>query len=266
MLDQYKRQITYLRISVTDRCNLRCIYCMPKDGIKHISHDDVISYEKIYEFVKIAAKMGITKVRLTGGEPLVRRGIVNLVEMLSSIPQITDLSMTTNGVLLQEFALPLKNAGLQRINISLDTTNKERFKILTRGGNVDQVLQGIEAAKKAKLNPIKINCVIKNNLQEPDARLVTDFAKFHDFEIRYIREMDMEKGTFWPVQGGDGGNCIKCNRLRLTSNGIIRPCLFSNLGIDVKKEGIKKALELAIKNKPQTGLKCSNAHFHSIGG
>src|SRR5664280_2578531 len=160
MLDRFNREINYLRISVTDRCNLRCRYCMPEEGIRLLRHEDILSFDEITGFTKAAVRNGITKVRITGGEPLVRKGIVSLVKMVASIDGIKDLSMTTNGVMLKEFALDLKKAGLHRVNISLDTADPDRFSQITRGGNINDVMSGIISAKDAGLLPVKINCVI----------------------------------------------------------------------------------------------------------
>lgn len=141
MFDSYNRHINYLRVSVTDRCNLRCEYCMPAEGISLMQHSDILRFEEIVEVVKIAVGLGVDKVRITGGEPLVRKGIVELVSMISKVDGIKDLGMTTNGILLEEFALPLKNAGLHRINISLDTVEEERYFKITRGGDLRKVMK-----------------------------------------------------------------------------------------------------------------------------
>ncbi|HRC66817.1 MAG TPA: radical SAM protein [Bacteroidales bacterium] len=155
MLDSYRREINYLRISVTDRCNLRCRYCMPSEGFRWIPHENILRFEEIIEIVREAVKLGIHKIRVTGGEPLLRKGIVNLIEMLASIEGVQDLSMTTNGTHLEKFARELKQAGLQRINISLDTVNAERYAYLTGGGNIERVLRGIDAALEAELAELR---------------------------------------------------------------------------------------------------------------
>ncbi len=151
--DSFQRPINYLRISVTDRCNLRCIYCMPSDGVSLMSHGDILSYEEIYTVALAAAELGISKVRLTGGEPLVRLGLPKLIQMLAHIDTINDISLTTNGLLLSRYAAELKQAGLQRVNVSLDTLKQDKFEFITRRnnnlGNVGDVLEGIEAARKA---------------------------------------------------------------------------------------------------------------------
>jgi cyclic pyranopterin phosphate synthase len=177
MFDRFNRKLNYLRISVTDRCNLRCTYCMPEDGIKLFNHEDILSFDDIAGFTEVAVSWGVTKVRITGGEPLVRKGITFLVSIISKIKGIEDLSMTTNGILLKHFAQKLRSAGLQRVNISLDTIDPEKFKAVTRTGDVNNVLEGIRAAQEAGLFPVKINCVIKNSNEEKDAREVTRFVK-----------------------------------------------------------------------------------------
>jgi cyclic pyranopterin phosphate synthase len=266
VLDRFNRSLNYLRISVTDRCNLRCRYCMPEEGIRLLRHDEILSFDEIADFTKHAVDFGITKVRITGGEPLVRRGIVTLVEMLSSINGIKDLSMTTNGVLLKEFASQLKVAGLQRINISLDTVDSEKFALITRTGSLQDVFQGIEAAQSAGLNPVKINCVIKESKEEEEARAVTEFCRQNKLEIRYIRQMDLVNGHFSKVDGGTGGDCANCNRLRLTSNGKLKPCLFNDIGFDIRELGYEKALSLAAENKPECGSRNNTGAFYNIGG
>jgi GTP 3',8-cyclase len=266
VLDSYNRNINYLRISVTDRCNLRCAYCMPEEGIRLLSHKDILSYDEIRDFTEIAVASGVTKVRITGGEPLVRKGIITLVRMIAEIVEITDLSMTTNGVLLKQFAGDLKSAGLQRINISLDTVDPVKFASLTRTGDLADVLEGIEAARNAGLDPIKINCVVKKSKQEDEARAVTRFCKDNGLEIRYITQMDLVKGHFSLVEGGTGGNCSLCNRLRLTANGKLKPCLFSNIEYDIRELGFENALRLAVESKPECGSRNETGTFYNIGG
>ncbi len=266
MLDRYKRDINYLRISVTDRCNLRCTYCMPEHGIKLLKHNDILSLEEITEIARVAIKSGINKIRITGGEPLIRKGIVSLVSNLWGIEGVKDLAMTTNGVLLHDFALMLKEAGLQRINISLDTVNPKTYKKITRGGEISKVLKGIETAKKVGLEPIKVNCVVMNSSQEKDAVEVKEFCKQNDLMVRFIHQMNLATGEFSVVEGGDGGNCQRCNRLRLTANGQLKPCLFSDLGYDVRKLGAEEALKLALENKPKSGSYNHSGDFYNIGG
>jgi cyclic pyranopterin phosphate synthase len=239
---------------------------MPEEGIPLLRHSDILTFDEIRDFTKSAVDAGVSKVRITGGEPLVRRGIVNLVGMLAGIRAIRDLSMTTNGVLLKQFAGELKSAGLQRINISLDTLDPDKFKSVTRTGNINDVLEGIQAAKLAGLHPIKINCVIKHSKEEQEARSVAQFCLDNDLEIRYITQMDLVKGHFSMVEGGTGGNCSMCNRLRLTANGRLKPCLFSNFEYNIRELGFGKALALAVESKPECGSVNDTGTFYSIGG
>ncbi len=266
MKDSFGREINYLRISVTDRCNLRCSYCMPESGVKLLDHSEILTFSEIVEFTRAAVSMGINKVRITGGEPLVRRGIVTLVADIASIKGIKDLSMTTNGILLSQFAKELKEAGLMRVNVSLDTTDPERYRYLTRGGDIKKVFEGIEAAQKNGLNPLKINCVVDNNRDEPDALKVSQFASEKNLEVRFIHKMDLKKGEFGVVEGGDGGNCSKCNRLRLTPTGKLKPCLFSDLETDIKKVPPAEAIMMALKIKPDRGHENHKGDFFNIGG
>lgn len=265
MFDCFNRSINYLRISVTDRCNLRCTYCMPEDGIRLLNHSDLLSFEEIADFTRIAVANGMTKVRLTGGEPLVRKGIANLVKMLASIDGLEDLSMTTNGVLLSKFAADLKKAGLNRINISLDTVNPDLFCQITRNGELAMVLEGIEAARKVGLEPIKINCVL---LGQPDeeTRKLKDFCSEQDLSLRFIHQMNLKTGEFSAVKGGEGGNCSKCNRVRLLANGDIKPCLFNDLVYNIRRLGHQEALDLALGNKPRSGTYNKSGEFYNIGG
>lgn len=266
MYDKYNRKINYLRISVTDRCNLRCVYCMPEEGVKLMKHEEILSFDEIVHVSKVAVNMGVDKIRITGGEPLVRRGIVELVERIAKIDGVKDLGMTTNGIVLDKFAQPLADAGLHRVNISLDTLNPKRYKEITRLGNINDVFRGIEAAKKAGLLPIKINCVIKKSHDEPDAQDVAKFCKENDLQIRFIHEMDLETGEFSIVEGGSGGDCKICNRIRLTANGQIKPCLFSDLSYNVRELGTEQAIKLAVANKPKSGTANHTGEFYNIGG
>lgn len=266
MLDNYKREITYLRISITDRCNLRCVYCMPEKGIELIGHNEILSFEEIVEFTKVAVEEGINKVRITGGEPLVRKGVVNLIDELNKIEGIKDLAMTTNGIFLSEYAAQLKEAGLDRVNVSLDTTDAEVYKTITRGGDITKVFNGIKKAKEVGLNPIKINCVIKKFTDEPNAVEVSDWCNKNDLIVRFIDQMDIEKGEFSIVHGGDGGNCGLCNRLRLTANGYLKPCLFSDIAINIRESDYKTALHKAVRLKPEAGTSGSHNKFYNIGG
>jgi cyclic pyranopterin phosphate synthase len=266
MIDNYARKINYLRISVTDRCNLRCCYCMPQEGIKLLKHSDILSFEEIVEVTKTAVAMGITKVRLTGGEPLVRHGILNLVQAIGMIKGIEDFAMTTNGILLAQYAQALADAGLKRVNISLDTIDADRYRQLTRCGDIEHVFTGIEAAQKAGLSPVKLNCVVGQFSRESDAQAVKEFGKSNDLEVRIIRQMFFETGCFSVVQGGTGGDCARCNRLRLSSNGRIRPCLFSDISFNTRLLGPRQAIQQAVAEKPKAGGPCTHNLMHQIGG
>ena len=266
MYDRYRRNIHYLRISVTDRCNLRCRYCMPEKGIKLLRHEDILSYEEIVSFTRVAVEKGIDKVRITGGEPLTRKNIVYLIRLLAKVDGIKDLSLTTNGILLSEFAMPLKDAGLNRVNVSLDAVDPERYGEITRGGDFHRVMRGIDAAETAGLLPVKINCVVAKSSDEPDALGVKAFCESRKFHVRFIHRMDLETGEYAPVEGGTGGDCRLCNKLRLSSDGILRPCLFNDLSFNVRELGPEKAIEMAIDAKPECGTKSVRNRFHVIGG
>ncbi len=266
LYDSFHRPIHYLRVSVTDRCNLRCVYCMPEEGVPTIPHEKILSLEKIAQAVETAAGLGFDKVRLTGGEPLVRRGIVDLVKMLSGIPGIKDLAMTTNGVLLSEYAQDLKHAGLHRVNVSLDSLDPQKYHEITRWGKLRDVLDGIHAARTAGLSPIKINTVLLRGEDRSEAERVSEYARSHGYQIRFIRQMDLQAGEFWEVEGGDGGKCYKCNRLRLSSQGIIYPCLFSDRGFDISQLGIEEAIRTAVNQKPERGAMSRQNTFYGLGG
>jgi len=304
-LDAFNRSISYLRISVTDRCNLRCVYCMPEEGVPQRSHSEILRYEEILLVVRAAASLGISKVRLTGGEPLVRLGLVDLVRELAAIPGVDDLAMTTNGTLLTRYADELAAAGLQRVNISLDTLRPERFTQITRRGQLADVLAGIEAAKTAGLTPVKINTVVVRGLNDDE---LLDFARLtqnDEWHVRFIELMPIGANVGWakdgylpvaemqsriettlgvlePVKlrgsgparyyrlpGGKGTVgfispvsehfCYQCNRLRLTADGRLRPCLLSDYEIDLRtplragagEKEIVQLLTAAIGNKPE---------------
>jgi len=266
MYDRFNRNINYLRISVTDRCNLRCRYCMPEEGVVLKHHSQILSFDEIVNVVKEMAQMGVDKVRFTGGEPLVRKGIVDLVKMVSEIPGIKDIGMTTNGILLDLYAEQLKQAGLMRVNISLDTLDPEKYAFHTRGGDITKVFSGIEAAKKAGLLPIKINVVVVDKKDLKTRNELIDFCTKNELSIRFIQQMDLDSGEFSVVEGGTGGDCAKCNRLRLTADGFIKPCLFNELGFSIRELGIKEAITKAVQMKPEKGSVCHNHQFFNIGG
>ena len=307
LVDTYQRQINYLRISITDRCNLRCVYCMPPEGVASLSHGSILSYEEILRIVKVAVREGIRKIRITGGEPLVRKGVVDLIGRLSKVQGIEDLSITTNGILLSEYAQALYDAGLMRVNVSMDSLRPELFSEITRGGNLSLVWKGIEKAEAVGLKPIKINVVAMKGLNDTE---VVDFARLtlgHAYHIRFIEFMPVGRENGWHldtylsgmaikqaiekrfnlqplalkananngpaelfrIEGGHGmigfinaissHFCASCNRLRLTADGKLRPCLFSDAEIDIRKvlrqgdsdEEIKAHLHTVLSAKPR---------------
>lgn len=189
MKDSYGRNINYLRISVTDLCNLRCKYCMPEEGISKVNHRDVLSIEEIEKVVGAFVHLGVNKVRLTGGEPLVRNGIVSIVEKIAALDGIKDLAMTTNGILLKKYAHDLKAAGLNRVNISLDTLKTEKYDYITRGGKLKSVLEGIKEAKKVGLTPIKINTVLIGGFNEDEIEDFVRLTEKEEIDIRFIELM-----------------------------------------------------------------------------
>jgi cyclic pyranopterin phosphate synthase len=194
------QQVDYLRLSVTDRCNYRCVYCMPPEGVPFKDHFTVLSYEDLAFFVRVAARLGITKVRLTGGEPLVRRGVPDLVGLLRAVPGIRDLSLTTNGVLLPPFAAALKAKGLDRVNISLDSLDPERYRRLTRGGSLEDALQGVEAALRFGLDPVKLNVVMMEELM-PELPAFVELTRERPLHVRFIEWMPV--GGCGPRSPGD---------------------------------------------------------------
>jgi cyclic pyranopterin phosphate synthase len=265
MLDRYNRTINYLRISVTDRCNLRCIYCMPAEKVKFMPAEQILTLTEIVEVTKVAANLGIRKIRLTGGEPLMRPDIVEIVRGIRSIDGIDEICLTTNGTRLAGLASELKKAGLTRVNISLDSLQPQKFNKITRG-NLNNVLKGIDAALKAQLVPVKINFVRIKGVNEQDEEEVKNFCEKKGLKIRFIRQMNLRTGEFYPVEGGEGGICNICNRLRLTANGLIKPCLFSNKGYSIRDLGIEQAFYQAIHQKPLKGEINQEHSFYNIGG
>lgn len=270
LVDRFGRKIEYLRISVTDKCNYRCVYCMPEEGIELKSRDQILSFESIAEIARAAASLGIWKIRLTGGEPLVRRDIEKLVEMISDIPGIGEVAMTTNGSLLsREKARALKRAGLSRVNISLDTLDSKDFEKITRGGDVSDVLEGIEAAAEAGLVPIKINKIISDSTTSEELERVRDFCRGKGLILQTIKqfslydreEIDDRHFTFdRPMP------CSTCNKIRLTADGYLLPCLFSNRQIRVDFDDIEGSIRKAVEAKPRKGTACHNRMMGEIGG
>ena len=266
MYDSYNRKITYLRISVTDRCNLACNYCMPEQLTAAPRSGELLDFEEIARIVQILAPVGISKIRLTGGEPLVRKGVDRLVRMISGIHGIGEVTMTTNGQLLAGVARRLAAAGLHRVNISLDTLDPDRFRAITRGGDLRRTIRGIDAAVASGLKPVKINCVITPETTPDEITDLKQFCHERSLEIRFIRQMNLTDGKFWRVEGGEGGHCRICNRIRLTSDGRFIPCLFSDEEFSIREYGVTEAFRLALGRKPERGRANSRNTFYGIGG
>ena len=281
LTDTFGRIHDNLRISVTDRCNIRCFYCMPETGTKFAPKSEILTFEEIERFVRVAAGLGVRKLRITGGEPLVRRDLPVLIEKLGRIAGIEDIALTTNAVLLAEQAQSLYDAGLRRLNIHLDTLDRERFRQITRRDDFDRVMAGIDAAQAVGFKRLKINAVAVKNLLEPDIVPLARFGRERGIEIRYIEFMPLDAQGLWlrdkvlltdqmiamltreigPLEAipdadprapatefrfADGGGrvgfvasvskpfCLNCNRLRLTSDGKLRYCLFAVDETDVR--------------------------------
>jgi cyclic pyranopterin phosphate synthase len=326
LIDSFGRAHNNLRISVTDRCNIRCVYCMPEQ-VDFLPRTALLNFEEIERFVRIAVTLGISKVRLTGGEPLVRRNIPTLIEKLAAIPGLNDIGLTTNGILLAPMARALRDSGLERINVSLDTMDSAKFVKLTRRTGLEQVIEGILAAKEAGFHPVKINAIAMRGITEDDVVPLGLFAREHGLELRFIEFMPLDAGHLWErekvlfaadileilTQGvgkltpsldqdprapaldyeyADGGGrvgfiasisrpfCLSCNRIRLTSDGKLRNCLFSLEETDVRTmlrggapdSDIARAIRESVASKWE-GHEINTARFiqperlmHSIGG
>ena len=197
LTDSFGRIHTNLRISVTDRCDIRCFYCMPEEGVKFVPRDEILRFEEIERFARIAAALGIDKLRVTGGEPLVRKDLPVLIARLAAIPGIHDLALTTNGVMLAELAEPLYAAGLRRLNVHLDTLDRQRFRQISRRDVLDKVLAGLAVAKRLGFGPIKLNAVAVKNLVEPDVVPLARFGRENGFEVRFIEFMPLDAQQLW---------------------------------------------------------------------
>jgi GTP 3',8-cyclase len=305
LLDAYNRRINYLRISLTDRCNLRCVYCMPEQGVPKLFHEDILTYEELLRLARISVSLGIEKIRLTGGEPLVRKNIGDMVKALGEIPGIRDISLTTNGVLLGEQAQNLWDSGIKRINVSLDTLDPENFSRITRFPYFDQVWEGIRQAEQIGFSPIKINVVALKGINDDEILAFGRLSIEKPYHVRFIEFMPMGPENGWsterflssedifnqlqvlgplsPVngQGLDGPAkrmafegargeiglispisehfCPSCNRLRLTAEGRLRVCIFSDDETDLRTllrngasdEELEKVIRSAITQKPK---------------
>ncbi|HTS48676.1 MAG TPA: GTP 3',8-cyclase MoaA [Bryobacteraceae bacterium] len=281
LIDTFARIHDNLRISVTDRCNIRCFYCMPEDNVNYVAREEILSFEEIERFARVASSLGVTKLRITGGEPLVRKDLDVLIRKLAALPGINDLALTTNGVLLARHAEALYEAGLRRLNVHLDTLDRERFLRITRRDDLPKVLDGLETARRIGFGPIKINAVAVKNLVEPDIVPLVRFGRERGYEVRFIEFMPLDAQGLWSRKDvlsaseiietlsreigplveipdrdprapateyrfADGVGrvglvasvtrpfCLNCNRIRLTSDGKLRYCLFAIEETDVK--------------------------------
>ncbi|MBA4392575.1 MAG: GTP 3',8-cyclase MoaA [Desulfobacca sp.] len=305
LLDSYKRRLNYLRISLTDRCNLRCVYCMPEQGVPKIFHGDILTYEELLRLARLSVGLGIEKIRLTGGEPLVRKNLIDFISILKSIPGIQDISLTTNGVLLAGQAQALWQAGVKRINISLDSLNREKFGRITRFDFYDQVWEGIQEAERIGFSPIKINVVAMRGINDDEILAFGRLSFEKPYHIRFIEFMPVGEENGWkaerfisseetleklqtlgpllPINGrgldgpakrmafaGAKGEiglispisehfCPSCNRLRLTAEGLLRVCIFSDRETDLRTplrqgasdEQLETVIREAILQKPK---------------
>ena len=300
MLDSFAREITYLRISITDHCNYRCRYCMPEEGVEKRAHGDICSLEELRDMAAAAVRCGIKKIRVTGGEPLVRRGAVDFCRMLAEIPGVEELCLTTNGSLIAEQAATLREAGVTHLNISLDTLREDRFHAITRLGTLSDVLHGLESAERAGFEKIKLNCVLLGGVNDDE---IADFAaltRAHDWQVRFIERMPMgcgrDFGAYLPAQtvlercpelepvshdgvaaccrfpGAKGtvgliapmshAFCSECSRIRITADGKLKPCLHS--GAEIPLRGLSgEALEAAIRRSIL--MKPERHHMNATG-
>lgn len=293
MRDSFGREITYMRVSVTDLCNLRCRYCMPAEGVIKKSHDDIMREDEIISVIESASELGISKIRFTGGEPLIRKNIVSICKRTHEIPGINEICITTNGILLPRFAESLKDSGVERINISLDTLRPEKYSYITRGGNIDDALRGIEAAISAGFR-VKINTVLIKGFNDDEIPDMAGITLTHNIDIRFIELMPMVESfadgfissriiqdslaglpDIEPLESDGAARmyrlknasgrigfispisdsfCGSCNRIRLTADGYIKPCLHSGTEIFIRrktKDEIKSLIARAIISKPK---------------
>ena len=293
MTDRFGRNISYLRISVTELCNLRCRYCMPEEGVCKKRHEEMLREDEMIQAVEAAASLGITKLRITGGEPLVKKNIVSICRRAAAVEGIREVCLTTNGILLPALAVPLKEAGVKRLNISLDTLDAEKYAYITRTGSLSQAVEGIRAAMDAGFEKVKLNTVLIGGFNEEEIAPLAELTLRYPIDLRFIEMMPMVEGGFGPEafipntrvlevlpqleeQPADGGVarlyrlpgalgrvglispvnahfCAACNRIRLTADGKLKPCLHSAEEYSIKgldREGMRSVMERAIYNKP----------------
>lgn len=268
MFDEFHRRITYLRISVTDRCNLRCIYCMPPQGVLWKEKNEILSYEDIIKIVRVAAGLGISKVRITGGEPLVRKEISQFIQRIKAIRGVREVAITTNGVLLADQAFELKRSGLDRINVSLDTLDPHKYRFLTRGGDLNRVLKGIQAIQNAGFENTKLNMVLIPGFNDNEMNVIAQYCRSRSLQLQRINHYALHEflKTGQRYEAERPLPCEKCNRIRLTANGKLKPCLFSDMELPVDFNNIAASLYEAIDRKPEKGLRCTARGNWEIGG
>jgi GTP 3',8-cyclase len=265
MFDRYNRRITYLRISVTDKCNLRCRYCMPEEGVALRRHEDLLSLEQLAEAARAAVGLGLTKIRLTGGEPLVRRGIADLVRMIASIEGLTHLGMTTNGTLLAARARELRLAGLSSVNVSLDTLDAERYRHITRGGDVRDALAGLRTAVAEGFSA-KINMVVLSDTTPGEIAAMRELARSMGARVQLINHFDLTRRKTEGYAFDRPPACEGCNRIRLLADGTLKPCLHSDEELRLDPARPADSLRETILAKPVRGGTCTNRPMRQIGG
>ncbi|MGI6683952.1 MAG: GTP 3',8-cyclase MoaA [Bacillota bacterium] len=319
LIDKYQRTIDYLRISVTDKCNLRCRYCMPETGVDIKSHEGILRWEELLLMVKAFHDEGVDRVRITGGEPLVRKGLISFIQDISMLG-LKEISITTNGILLKKMARELKDAGISRVNISLDSLDKDKYAWITRGGDIKKVFQGIEAAFQAGLEPVKLNTVVVKGFNEDEVVGLARLTKDQPLHVRFIELMPVGTGSIWgedsfvsndetmhqikklgqlrpaeligngpaekwQIDGFQGTIgfisaisqqiCQRCNRVRLTADGKIYPCLHGSYAVNCfnalrnkeSQENIKKLVRQALDMKPREhNLGTQGRMMSTIGG
>lgn len=266
MYDSSGRQIDYLRVSLTDQCNLRCTYCMPPGGPTPRPTRALMSFDEIVSVVDAAAGLGITKIRFTGGEPLLRSGIVELVRMIASVPGILTVAMTTNGILLPRYAGGLKAAGLDVVNVSMDTLDPDRFRRLTRVGRIQDVVDGILAARAAGIERIKVNTVVGRDTLDDDVAAVRSFCDAHGFIHQRIAQYSLVTNKDDDHDCDRPLRCEDCNRIRLLSNGTLKPCLHANEEVVLDPRNPRESLRRAVAMKPERGTVCTVRSMVEIGG
>ncbi len=307
LVDAYQREITYMRVSITDRCNLRCVYCMPEEGLEWTPSDEILSYDELLRIITVAARRGLRKIRITGGEPLVRKGVVEFIDRVHRVPGIEEIALTTNAVFLKDMAADLFKAGLRGINISIDSLNPDTFAKIVRRDIFHKVWEGIEEAERVGFTPLKLNVVLQQGVNDHEAIDFVNLTRTKPYHVRFIEYMPCANWDTWvktykpfqavvdevetmtgkmiPINGANEGNtgpaenfripgapgivgfihavshdfCDTCNRVRLTADGQVRPCLFSEIAVDFRNalrngcsdEEIEGLLDQVLYVKPE---------------